>query len=147
MKAKNRNIQYKKTSRNKLEDLKTIENNPKAKKAKGESPVIINEDQVYVEAIDSINLDTSSEPELSTSKKFTCHHCKEVFSSEWNVKIHIDFYYDVENHDGKKPYKCLKCDFTFLQKEELSTHITSVHEIEKPYKCSNVTLVFSKKKN
>ena len=59
MKAKNRNIQYKKTSRNKLEDLKTIENNPKAKKAKVESPVIINEDQVYVEAIESINLDTN----------------------------------------------------------------------------------------
>ena len=65
--------------------------------------------------------------------------------SELNVKIHIDFYHEVENHDGKKPYKCLKYEFTFLQKEELSTHITSVHEIEKPYKFSKCDFSFLQK--
>ena len=61
--------------------------------------------------------------ELSMSKKFTCHHCNEVFASERNFELHIEFY-----HDGEKPYKCLKCDFSFFQKEELGTHITSVHD-------------------
>ena len=36
-------------------------------------------------------------------------------------------------HDLEKPFNCSKCDFSFLQKEELSTHITSVHDMEKPY--------------
>ena len=73
--------------------------------------------------LDTGPLDTSSEQELSMSKKFTCHHCYEVFASERNVELHIEFY-----HDGEKPPKCLKSDFSCLQKEVLSTHITSVHD-------------------
>ena len=45
----------------------------------------------------------------------------------------------------KKPYKCLKCDFSFLKKEELSTHITSVHEMNKPYNCLKFDIKFLKK--
>ena len=35
-----------------------------------------------------------------SSKSFSCHHCEEVFSSEWSVKLHVDFYH--ENHDGNE---------------------------------------------
>ena len=45
----------------------------------------------------------------------------------------------------KKPYKCLKFDFNFLQKEELSTHITSVHEMKNPTNVWNVTSFLQKR--
>ena len=40
---------------------------------------------------ENYNLNTSSNQELFMSKKFTCHRCNEIFSSERNVKLHIDF--------------------------------------------------------
>ena len=42
-----------------------------------------------------------------------------VFSKKEVLSTHI-----TSVHEMKKPYKCLKCDFSFLQKEELNTHIT-----------------------
>ena len=82
---------------------------------------------------ESYNLDTSSK--VSMSKPFTCHHCKEAFSSERNMELHIDFHHELKNEE-KNPYKCLECDFSCLKKEEFSTHISSVHEVKKPYECS-----------
>ena len=91
---------------------------------------------------ESYNLDTSSE--VSMSKPFTCHHCKEAFSSERNMELHIDFHHDLKNEE-KNPYKCLECDFSCLQKEEFSTHISSVHEVKKPYECSKCNISFLQK--
>ena len=78
------------------------------------------------------------------SKPFTCHHCKEAFSSERNMELHIDFHHDLKNEE-KNPYKCLECDFSCLQKEEFSTHISSVHEVKKPYECSKCNISFLQK--
>ena len=50
-------------------------------------------------------------------------------------------------HEMMIPYKCLKCDFSFLQKEELNTHITSVHGMMKPYKCLKYDLRFFPKRS
>ena len=91
---------------------------------------------------ESYNLDTSSE--VSMSKPFTCHHCKEAFSSERNIELHIDFHHELKNEE-KNPYKCLECDFSCLQKEEFSTHISSVHEVKKPYECSKCNASFLQK--
>ena len=52
--------------------------------------------------------------------KTELYHCNEIFSSERNVELHIDFAHELKNRNGEKPYKCLKCDFSFLKKEELS---------------------------
>ena len=43
-----------------------------------------------------------------------------VFSKKKVLSTHI-----TSVHEMKKPYKCLKCEFSFLQKEELNTHIHS----------------------
>ena len=36
-------------------------------------------------------------------------------------------------HEGKKPFKCSICDYTFAQKKTLTNHISSVHEGKKAF--------------
>ena len=38
-------------------------------------------------------------------------------------------------HEGKKPFKCDKCEAYFGLKYDLNLHIASVHEGKKPFKC------------
>ena len=38
-------------------------------------------------------------------------------------------------HEGKKPFKCDKCEVYFGLKYDLNLHIASVHEGKKPFKC------------
>ena len=49
---------------------------------------------------ENYNLNTSSDQELSMSKKFTCHYCNEIFSPKRNVELHIDFVHELKNHNG-----------------------------------------------
>ena len=39
-------------------------------------------------------------------------------------------------HEGKKPHKCLICDYSCARKDQLKAHINAVHERMKPHKCS-----------
>ena len=48
-------------------------------------------------------------------------------------------------HDGKKPFKCEICDFSFALKQSLKTHIGSFHEGNKLYKCEMCDNSFAQK--
>ena len=63
---------------------------------------------------------------------FTCHKNFELSTH------HLSF-------EMEKPYKCSKFEFSFLQKEELGIHITSVHDLEKPFNCSKCDFSFLQK--
>ena len=38
-------------------------------------------------------------------------------------------------HEGKKPFKCETCEYTYSQKSHLNQHVAKVHEGKKPFKC------------
>ena len=48
-------------------------------------------------------------------------------------------------HEGIEPYKCLKCDASFLKSQGLKIHITAVHEDKKPNKCNVCDKYFNTK--
>ena len=38
-------------------------------------------------------------------------------------------------YEGKKPFKCDICDYSFSQKGNMKSHVASVHEGKKSFKC------------
>jgi uncharacterized Zn-finger protein len=46
-------------------------------------------------------------------------------------------------HEGKKPFKCDICDYSFSEKGSLNKHIKSVHDGNNRYKCEICEKTFS----
>ena len=45
-------------------------------------------------------------------------------------------------HEGKKPFKCDKCESCFNLKKDLNVHVASVHEGNKPFQCKMCDVQF-----
>ena len=46
-----------------------------------------------------------------------------------------------------KIYQCLECESAFARKDNLVSHISSVHEKKKPYECHSCDSAYAKKDN
>ena len=56
--------------------------------------------------------------------------CKDGFLNKHQYETHFE-----SNHNGMKPYKCIKCDDCFTDKIKLKRHVGSVHDDSKHF-CS-----------
>ena len=56
------------------------------------------------------------------------------------LRIHIEVV-----HEGKKPWKCSKCDSAFSLKSGLHRHEIMVHQKAKPFICKHCERAFSDK--
>ncbi|XP_040177354.1 oocyte zinc finger protein XlCOF7.1-like [Rana temporaria] len=61
-------------------------------------------------------------------REFSCPKCKESFSSELGLSVHL------RSHTGEKFHSCSECGKCFLHKSELVIHYRS-HTGEKPFSC------------
>ena len=50
-----------------------------------------------------------------------CYVCEDGFLNKHQYETHFE-----SNHNGMKPYKCIKCDDSFTDKIELKRHVGSV---------------------
>ena len=46
-------------------------------------------------------------------------------------------------HEGKKPFRCVTCDFSFSGLEDLNNHISAIDEGKKPFKCVACNISYS----
>ena len=60
--------------------------------------------------------------------------CNKRVSSKY-LRTHI-----ASVHEGKKPFKCSRCNYGFASNGDLNRHISAVHEGKKPYKCIRYSL-------
>ena len=51
--------------------------------------------------------------------------------------------HDISSDHERKKFKCIRCNASFSQKENLKAHITKVHEGMKPKKCNVCKSYFS----
>ena len=56
------------------------------------------------------------------SASHSCFICSDRFDQESKLKSHI-----LSEHEGKGPYKCLKCEREFSRISSLKNHITNLH--------------------
>ena len=67
--------------------------------------------------------------ELVISKSKQCSDCGSTFSSQSNLRLHIDAV-----HEKKRPYLCSECGDSFSTQNNLKRHITAVHKGQTTFK-------------
>ena len=62
--------------------------------------------------------------------KFHCSECTERFSSESNLKVHLELRHDFDNsvHEEKELFKCEICYFKCTTKQEMKKHEDLIHD-------------------
>lgn len=111
--------------------------------------------------------DSLKEHELKHSDEdLTCKYCHKKFKSLGNVKRHIErSHYGIKDvqcdicgkmfhksvfkihrriHTGERPFHCIQCNATFVQKAHLTTHMKS-HTGERNYPCNLCSKAFISK--
>ena len=74
--------------------------------------------------------DCQKEPVIFKSKQtFQCSDCGSTFSSQSNLKLHID-----SIHEKKKPWLCSECGDSFSTQNNLKRHISTVHKGQTNFK-------------
>jgi uncharacterized Zn-finger protein len=73
---------------------------------------------------------SKEEGRMETTKKFLCHHCGELLSTQQSLERHI-----ASIHLKQKPFLCEHCGKRCSQKNNLKSHIESVHEKKRPFAC------------
>ncbi|XP_050420955.1 zinc finger protein 431-like [Adelges cooleyi] len=68
---------------------------------------------------------------IHTEKKYSCEVCTRAFSRPEKVRIHMRV------HTGEKPYKCIKCNKKYQQKNDLNRHAKKKHPLT-TYNASNL---------
>ena len=71
--------------------------------------------------------DCQKELVISTSKQ--CSDCGSTFSSQSNLRLHIDAV-----HEKKKPFLCSECGDSFSTQNNLKRHISTVHKGQTTFK-------------
>ena len=71
--------------------------------------------------------DCQKELVISTSKQ--CSDCGSTFSSQSNLRLHVDAV-----HEKKKPYLCSECGDSFSTQNNLKRHISTVHKGQTTFK-------------
>ncbi|XP_040569814.2 uncharacterized protein [Lepeophtheirus salmonis] len=56
-------------------------------------------------------------------KTYTCHKCNKVFFENYRLKKHLKI------HAGVKPYKCSRCNYCCVRKDNVFIHLRRVHKI------------------
>ena len=67
--------------------------------------------------------------ELVISKSKQCSDCGSTFSSQSNLRLHVDAV-----HEKKKPFLCSECGDSFSTQNNLKRHITAVHKGQTTFK-------------
>ena len=62
-------------------------------------------------------------------QNFQCSDCGSTFSSQSNLKLHIDAI-----HEKKKPWLCSECGDSFSTQNNLKRHISTVHKGQTTFK-------------
>ena len=86
--------------------------------------------------------------------KLKCTHCSVIFGSKVDLVKHTESvhmgkrlsYFDLNVHEGKKPFQCVACDASYVSKKGLQYHVESTHEGKK-FICSLCNLAFTQKGN
>ena len=86
--------------------------------------------------------------------KLKCTHCNVIFGSKVDLVKHTESlhmgkrlsYFDLNVHEGKKPFQCVACDASYVSKKGLQYHVESTHEGKK-FICSLCNLAFTQKGN
>lgn len=75
---------------------------------------------------------------------FKCDKCPSVFGLRHNLLRH-----DRTIHQGRRPFKCgvTSCTASFVQRFDLETHRSSVHDKRKDYTCAECGRGFSQRSN
>ena len=69
---------------------------------------------------------------------FVIYLCEDGFLNKHQYETHFE-----SNHNGMKPYKCIKCDHIFTDKIESKRQVGSVHDGSKHF-CTYCNSNFSK---
>ena len=105
--------------------------------------------QSKLDKIKSENVEDIGE-NIKGKQSFKCETCERQFSFRFSLHRHISKAHEekishkkvnmnnhIESvHEGKKKFKCDKCDKAFSQKSNMTKHINTVHEGNKPFQCS-----------
>ena len=78
-----------------------------------------------------------------------------IFSSKNDIVRHTESdhqkkrlsYFDLNVHDGKKPFQCDACDASYVSKKGLQYHVAAIHEGKKPFECTRCDMAFSQSGN
>ncbi|XP_040570763.1 uncharacterized protein [Lepeophtheirus salmonis] len=57
------------------------------------------------------------------TKTYTCHKCDKVFFEHFRLKNHLRI------HTGIKPFKCSRCEYCCVRKDNVFIHLRRVHKI------------------
>ena len=98
---------------------------------------------------------------VKCSKKFSNH--LDSFSTTYAFKLHTSISHKKKNklenderaniykrhvvsvHEGKKLFKCERCEYSFSRNTSLKRHVASVHEGKKAFNCKKCDYGCSKK--
>lgn len=81
----------------------------------------------------------------SNTSLFKCLQCEKLFSTRYNMKIHMKVL-----HDCIKEFKCLSCPREFGLKVMLDKHVRAVHlkqDLSSMFQCTKCHLRFTQKSN
>ena len=68
-------------------------------------------------------------------KQYKCSECSSSFLTGYNLNRHISMYHERKKkniasvHERKKPFNCEICDYSCTQKNDMTQHVSSVHDI------------------
>ncbi|XP_065226139.1 oocyte zinc finger protein XlCOF6-like [Planococcus citri] len=87
------------------------------------------------------NLPSSKRSEVLTpNESLVCKICHQTISTKGNMKRHIMFF-----HEGLKPFECVDCSKSFARKQDLQSHVFSMHMPyqSRPYICDICSKFYS----
>ena len=75
----------------------------------------------------------------SSEKPERCTICEYSCIRKVDMKVHM-----MQGHTGKRPFKCVQCNFASAQSSYLKTHMRT-HMMERPFKCNQCEKTYKSK--
>ena len=75
----------------------------------------------------------------SSEKPERCTICEYSCIRKVDMKVHM-----MQGHTGKRPFKCVQCNFASAQSSYLKTHMRT-HMMERPFKCNQCEIAYKSK--